>query len=220
MILVDKTGPIKVVLWQEAVEDYMRAQIRINDMIYLESFQVMDTKKNDWNGSILTPLRFIQSVGSMKNRKATIIKKINVTSSPFMRKDVQFRKPDSRVCIYSFESVQEDLHGSFRGSFAGTVCDVQEEDETQTGQCKRLFNLVDSTGSWLQCCALGRHTKSKFLEAQMQIILYNGTGRAPVGNTSGLLYAMKDAVIVPYGKQEKACVKRLQIMIGEEDDRR
>ena len=71
---------------------------------------------------------------------------------------------------------------------------------SQNGNPKRCFDLVDSQGSYLKCCAMKQNSTSRLLQQFQQVVIYFGCGRGPKGSAAGMLYLMKDAVIYPVGK--------------------
>ena len=91
------------------------------------------------------------------------------------------------------------MQAPFRGTFRGTVADLQNLDTTQQGQAKRVFKLVDATGAYLECCALGHNAYSTALTDLQDVVVYYATGRSPIGSSPGRLYLMKDSVILSLG---------------------
>jgi len=65
----------------------------------------------------------------------------------------------------------------------------------------------------MRCCALGRHVAACALEEENIVVLYFCTGRSSLGGTGGMLYLMKDALIVKVGHRAQQLVKRLEILV-------
>ena len=70
-----------------------------------------------------------------------------------------------------------------------------------TGNAKRLFDIVDESGLYFTCCAMKHNAESLASKNYQNVVLYYGTGRSPIGNSKGMLYLMKDALIIPVGGQ-------------------
>ena len=89
-----------------------------------------------------------------------------------------------------------------------------QPDVSQQGTPKRHFDLVDDTGSWISCCALGSNASSLSLEAGNDVVLYFVTGRSATGSNPGMLYLMKDSVIVMLGRRHPHTQKKHQVEIS------
>ena len=101
----------------------------------------------------------------------------------------------------------------FRGTFKGMIFDVGVMDTTQQGEPKAEFKMMDPSGAWVQCCALGKHASNPMLEACVEVVVYFATGRGPIGGTEGMLYVMKDAAIVPVTRHTVMPTKSINIPI-------
>ena len=66
---------------------------------------------------------------------------------------------------------------------------------------RRVFDIVDGMGSYLTCCAMLHNAESQALRNLQEVVVYFGTGRGPSGSVKGMLYLLKDAYVVPIGKQ-------------------
>ena len=92
---------------------------------------------------------------------------------------------------------QSKLCNNFSLTLRGIITDLGNVEYTQTGNAKRLFNLVDPQGYYLTCCAMQHNVTNCALENMNEVIIYFATGRAPVGNETGAIYLYKDSCIVP-----------------------
>ena len=93
--------------------------------------------------------------------------------------------------------MRPQLLANFRATFEGTIADVEDIDFTQQGDPKRIFKLVDGSGSYILCCALGHNAESVALVPNQIVVLYFATGRGPIGSSPGMVYLRKDSIIVP-----------------------
>ena len=75
------------------------------------------------------------------------------------------------------------------------------------------FKLMDSSGTCVQCCALGKHASNPMLKPCVEVLIYFGTGRGPIGGLDGMLYVMKDAACFPVVDHDAMPVKSLNIVI-------
>ena len=113
-------------------------------------------------------------------------------------------------------SIRSKLKAPFRITLRGFVDDVSEMQFTQQEASKRTFNLVDDAGMWIRCCALGLSARSRALENGNEVVLYYGTGRSGLGSSPGMVYFMKDSLVVPVGRPAAAPMKRVEISVDGE----
>ena len=95
--------------------------------------------------------------------------------------------------------------------------DLADLDYTQQGNEVRRFKLVDAAGFFLNCAAMTQNAKNVTLQENREVVLYFGTGRGPIGSSSGMLYLMKDAAIVPIGHKLLAGKPSHEIHIKDKD---
>ena len=67
----------------------------------------------------------------------------------------------------------------------------------------------------MHCCALGRNATNLALRPGMEAVFFHGTGRSSIGGTVGMVYFMKDSLIVPVSQRDESCIPatRLEIII-------
>jgi hypothetical protein len=208
MVLLDKTGPVIFSLCgTDAVNSFLRfvqRSVKANVIVTLSVARVQEMPKNDWNGTLLTKSRTLGSVFSAGKNTGTQVTFPPSPSSPYLTSAI-YTDPSAAVCITHFHSQTIDLKAPFRGTFRGVVTDVQDLDATQQGVLKRLFKLVDVCGTYLICCALADNANSTALTPLTEVVIYYATGRSPIGSSPGMLYAMKDSVILKVGTSSKPC---------------
>lgn len=85
-------------------------------------------------------------------------------------------------------------------------------DYTQSGDPKVHFNLVDSNGTYLICCAMLHNTTSKAIKELQEVVFFYGAGRKPIGRLPGMMYLMKEASIVPFGTPRIVTQPKCQIL--------
>ena len=78
---------------------------------------------------------------------------------------------------------------------------------------KRTFILVDDSGMWIRCCAVGLPARSRALSNGNDLVLYFGLGRAGLGSTPGMIYFMKDSLFVQVGHRRDPIVRRAEITV-------
>ena len=81
----------------------------------------------------------------------------------------------------------------------GVISDLEDVQYSQAGNEKRLFDLVDHQGAFINCCAMKHNVASRALVNLQEVVVYFASGRGPRGSAPGLLYLMKDAMIVSIG---------------------
>ena len=213
-ILFDSTGPVTVTLWGDSCTAFLEAMRapQVDAIISLSSLRVVALPRNEWNGTFLTPFRKLQSVESIGHQAGTQVKLVSEATSPFL-KDVLYEAPGFPLCISDFRVASSKMVAPFRGTFQGIIFDVGFSDTTQQGEPKAEFKMMDPSGAWVQCCALGKHASNAMLEACVEAVVYFATGRGPIGGTEGMIYVMKDAAIVPLTRHRAIPTKSINIPI-------
>ena len=123
------------------------------------------------------------------------------------------RVPSNLACIINFQPVEARMRAPFRGTFQGVVRDAQPMELTQSGSPKRSFKLVDPAGCYIICCALHDNAENAMIKDNERIVVYFGTGRGPIGSSPGMLYLMKDSVVLSIGHVQ-SCDCRCEIIIS------
>ena len=111
-----------------------------------------------------------------------------------------YRIPAKICCITNYSSLGNELTASFRGTFHGVIMDVMALDHTQSGNPKRQFTLVDNYGTYILFCAMLHNSQSAALKERQEVVIYYATGRKPIGRDPGMVYLLKEAIIVSIGK--------------------
>lgn len=214
MLLLDRTGPVLFTLiGSVAVSQFQEALSNggaPGTIVSISVARIAELPENKWNGSRLTNLRFLSSVPSSGDVVGTEVSLLQQGASPYLSASAYTPLADN-ACISSFQRKADALKAPFRGNFRGTVVEVQGLDMTQQGTPKRLFKLVDVAGSYLVCCALVGNAQSTALQNMQDIVIYFATGRGPIGSSPGMLYLMKDALMISVGvangpRWAKTCV--------------
>ena len=99
----------------------------------------------------------------------------------------------------------------FKGNFVGMVVDVREPEISRRGLPQQTFDLVDESGTWFTCCAVGRCATSPALKNGYQIVLYSGTGRPKTSLATAAVYLFKDAVVVPLYQRTTYAQKQIHL---------
>ena len=81
---------------------------------------------------------------------------------------------------------------------------------------RRLFSLVDNDGSWIKCCAIGMPARSLALVNGNEVVLYFCSGRGSLGTPPGMVYLMKDSLVVLVGHRAASAIKRSEISVEGE----
>ena len=59
---------------------------------------------------------------------------------------------------------------------------------------------MDNSGVYITCCAMKHNAESSALQNFQDVVVYFGTGRGPIGHSKGMLYLLKDAMIISLGQ--------------------
>ena len=78
--------------------------------------------------------------------------------------------------------------------------DLQPPQMTRTGSMKRMFDIVDASGLYINCCATKHNISNVVLQNHREVILYYCLGRWTSAKSQGMLFLMHDAMIVPLGE--------------------
>ena len=214
----DKSGPTICNFWDDALasllNQYGQSVLSGKTLIvHIENFQVVPMSSTKWNGNTLTRIRLLQSVSPNPIRGATTVSIVSAATSPYLTSGT-YLVPKAEACIFQFAAVRSRLVAPFRGTFQGVIVDLYEPDYTRTQSKKRCFDLVDMQGSWIRCCAIGKNADSPALVQGYEVVLYNGTGRGPIGSQPGFLYLyLFDSVIIGVAKKDVLVWKRQEMPI-------
>ena len=113
-------------------------------------------------------------------------------------------------------SLHDKLVAPFRVTLRGFVSDLSEMLRSQQDLTKRTFHLVDRAGTWIRCCAIGLSATSRALANGNEVVLYYGTGRSGIGPSPGMVYFLKDSLVVQIGHGGSATMKRGEIYVTGE----
>lgn len=213
VFLADNTGTVLVTLWGDLVHTwYSTLRTPAAPYIQLTNLRVAELSRTEWNGACLSRIRVLHSTPSSTLRSGTSLCRMEVPTFPFVRSSA-YTPPEAPACISQFLSLQSRLRAPIRIPLRGCIDDVSEISLTQQDSKKRTFILVDGAGMWLRCCALGRCAQSHCLENGNEVVLYYGTGRSTRGSAPGMVYFIKDSLIVQIATRRCAIVKRSEIHI-------
>ena len=179
-------------------------------IVRLEYFRINSLVKNDWNGTVLNNQKVIKSINAVGNQNATIVSLPTSASSPYLL-SASFRSPPRSICIYDFFADRSRLRAPFKATIAGSIANVQDLDTTQSGHAKCSFELVDDSGCWISCCAIGRNATSPALKESMRVIVYSGSGRLGLNGSDASILILKDGVIVSVGRNETVIPQKIHI---------
>jgi len=213
ILMTDNTGPVIITLWEDLVHSwYATMGNPATPYIRLTNLRVAEVPRTEWNGTSLTRIRVLHSTTSTTLRSGTTLSRMAEPTSPYLTR-FTFTIPEAPACIGQFFSLQSKLRAPFRITLRGIIDDLSEMLLTQQDSKKRTFILVDGAGMWLRCCALGRCAQSRCLENGNEVILYYGTGRGARGSSPGMVYFMKDSLIVQTACKQRNLTKRAEIHI-------
>ena len=118
--------------------------------------------------------------------------------------------PQTPVALHQFQNLKTHTL-PFRGTFVGTVSDVEEVEYTTKRQPKRVFHLIDDFGYWFPCCAIGNHATNWRSPPNTKVVIYFGTARLQREDTSFILYIFSDGLIIPFTRSANAPAKRVDV---------
>ena len=213
VLLTDNTGPVLITLWGDLVHTwYSTMGNPATPYIRLTNLRVAELPRTEWNGTSVSRMRVLHSTSPTSRAAGTTLSRTAEPTSPYLTQ-FTYTIPEAPACINQFLSLQSKLRAPFRITLRGIIDDLSDMQLTQQDSKKREFNLVDSAGMWLRCCALGRCAQSRCLENGNEVILYYGTGRSARGSSPAMVYLMKDSLIVQTACSQRNPTKRAEIHI-------
>ena len=127
---------------------------------------------------------------------------------------MEYEPPPTDYCISQFCALRKRLNHPFRLTVKGMIVDLRATEMASGGNLKRVFDIVDNSGLYFTCCAMLDIAESIALKNNEEVVLYFGTGRGPMGGVKGMLYLLKDALIIPTGRStRKTCIKTEELII-------
>ena len=93
----------------------------------------------------------------------------------------------------------------------GMVASLQPGDYSQQDNEKRVFDLVDETGSYVSCCAVGHNARAVSLQDGNDVVLYFCIGQPSTDSHAASIFVFKDGLIVQAGVVQPERVKKRQI---------
>ena len=152
----------------------------------------------------------IKRVTSPDERFATQVRKCRAPQSPYNQLSTEFLVPQAPVALHQYQSLRSHSL-PFRGTFVGTITDVDEIDCTANGQMKRSFNLIDDFGCWFPCCAIGRNATEWRFPENAKVIIYFRSTRLHTQQDAFILYIFRDSLILAIGQSSTVAAKRLDV---------
>ena len=150
-VLVDQTGPVKVVMWgnlaleiTKAWKSLQRARALASTsvceyIVDLQRVHVYSLPKNDWNGQCLTRMRYLRSVDNPTVlTNATSLKMITKPSSLNLL-GMAWLEPPTYACVSNFATLSNRLYAPFRITIKGMVIDLAPVNVTNQGNVQDVF---------------------------------------------------------------------------------
>ena len=224
-ILLDKTGPVYVTVWEGLAEriceewrevEAARAQGQsLRKIINLSIVRVQSVAKSKWNGELLSHFRTLASIAAVGATPGTELTVVEKPTAQNMLPITTFKEPSARCCVANFQWIRSKLQAPFRATLKGVIADLLDPEYTQSQKVKRIFDLVDPQGLYITCCAMFHNSMSLALKNQQEVILFFGTGRGPIGSSEGMVYLMADAMILAVGAPRSSSpIKREKLAIA------
>ena len=208
VLLMDKTGPVVLAVFgplavqfsceANDLQNRVSRGEKVSRIVEVDKARIVGFQKNEWNGEFRTQLRMLQTIKGVKSESGSTIRFLPQGNAPGLT-SASYRIPSTVCCVTKYSSLGAQLNANFRGTFHGVIMDILPLDYTQTGNPKRQFNLVDKYGTYLMCCAMMQNSHSAALKERQEVVIYYATGRKAIGRDPGMVYLMKEAIIVPIG---------------------
>ena len=168
LVLMDRTAPVMVTFWNTSAEKAQAAAAAAVEggvayRVRLTNMRVGERRRSEWTGDLLTKVRYLETTGGPKSGESSAMELGVDPASPWLCPCIG-PVHDTAVLLTDFRSVlQQPSDQSFTVSLRGTVRDVSEAGFTQKGNPTRKFQLYDTSGASLPCCAVGPHAEDAVL---------------------------------------------------------
>jgi len=219
--LVDPTGPVFVSLWSDMattfenlLAEFLRKHppsSKLRPIVVLENVRAVTMVANEWNGTIVTPMKHLQTVRAVGGFAPSELSFAEKSTSPFMR-PAPFQKPPPSVMLSRFSSL-EQTPAPFRVSVRGVVVDVGKVEITGQGNPKKSFKLVDEGGSWLSCIVFGDEAQKSVIDECTEVLLFFASGRGAKSSSEGALFVFQNSCVMAFGKVKERPALRGQVDI-------
>ena len=156
----------------------------------------------------------LHSANPLANRPGTTVTIRESPLSPFLLNEA-YVAPTPPACIDQLSNILGKCQAPFRVTLRGVIADLSEMQVTVSEADKRSFNLVDDAGTWIKCCAIGMPARSLALVNGNEVVLYFCTGRHGIGTSPGMVYLMKDSLVVQLCTRAEMPLKRLQLEVTQ-----
>ena len=189
MLGADYTGPIKIDLWGKIADDQalsiyeMQEATNEQQLILLElnHFRLADVRE-----AHQTPMRKLHSTP-----KSTI-RQLTTPTQPFLNKETATMSSN----LFSRQLSCLIASPPFDVSVAGIITDLEQPMKTENSELIRKYTLVDRSGKYISCVALGRHAENEILQDNNEIAIYFGRAQEGRGNNPGSLWLYDECHVV------------------------
>ena len=223
-ILMDRTGPIAGSFKNDAAEEICRIWCQAPEsrqsgskkppLIELKNVRIVQATQNAWNGALHTLFSTLASIPQMSTERGTLISVLETPTAANLT-SMTFSVPPSDCCVSVFRTIRSKLKPPFRVTVRGTIVDVQSPESTHKGEMKRVFDIVDSSGLYITCCATQHNVSSVHLRNGQEAVLYYCLGRWTTGRSQGMLFLMHDALIVPVRPPSELMPKKVNELLWD-----
>ena len=188
MLGADYTGPIKMDLWGTIADDHALSISEMQEaadgqpiLLELKHFRLADVRE-----AHQTFMRKLHSTAR------TTIRQIKKPTQPFLNKETATMSSD----LFSRQFSCLTASPPFEVNIAGIITDLEQPTRTENSELIRKYTLVDRSGKYISCVALGRHAENEILEDNNEIVIYFGRAQEGRGNTQGSLWLYDECHIV------------------------
>jgi len=209
-LMLDKTGVISFVCFGRLAVDLCKiwnnstTNNNVRCIIDINKAKIYNVPSNNWNGRILTNMVALKGIPAQGLETGTEFTVLNHATAPSLM-TATYEVPTGELCISNFQAMRSNFKAPFRGTFKGVIEDVGDLEYSLSSQEKKSFVLIDSTGSYIKCCAQYHSVHSPGLREKQEAILYYAIGRGKIGTDPGMLYLQKDSFIMPIGRPRASC---------------
>ena len=221
VVAVDRTGPACICIWGDlatTLEALMAEFTRKNPpetnkkpILLLENMRPLAVTFNKWNGTIVTPMKILQTVRGGVGVAASRLSFAEVAKSPFMTSET-FRIPPPSVMMTRFSELLQ-TETPFRVSLKGVIFDAGPLESSMQGNPKKSFKLVDEIGCWLSCVAIGEQATKSAIAEHMEVLLFFASGRGSSSSSEGAIFLFQSSCIMAIGKVRERIALQRQVEI-------
>ena len=210
-LLIDNTGVIELTAWRN---EATRIQATLQ-----ENFGVFeDHEEEDYNLVEISHFEIRDAgskcIGNIKKLctiSSTLVKRIETGSMPSVQDSML--PPSDAGFVKEFAALEHE-EPDYMVNLIGIISSCGGETPTVNGSSMRSFQLVDPSGCFIACTAMGHLASSEFIQERSKVMIYFASAKRGLGDRKGCFWLYSNAHIVRIGEAQPARNRKEIILRG------